>query len=183
MSLKSKSSARARILAAADELAHEVGPAHVALDAVAARAGVSKGGLLYHFPSKLHLLRALVEDHIEKFLAEMAARTGRSPGDARELLRCYRDLSACELTARSLPKSGVLAAIVQFPELLEPIAGFKRRLLDRLLAAGDDADLVLVVFLALEGLRSMRLMDMTVLDGAETARALGALETMIGERA
>ena len=31
------------------------------LEAVAAGAGVSKGGLLYHFPSKSHLLRALVE--------------------------------------------------------------------------------------------------------------------------
>ena len=56
-----KKSARQRILAAADELSRDLGPANLSLDAVAQRAGVSKGGLLYHFPSKARLLKALVE--------------------------------------------------------------------------------------------------------------------------
>lgn len=181
MAVKSKPSARAKILAAADELAREVGPAHVSLEAVAARAGVSKGGLLYHFPSKLALLKALVEDHIERFNAQLAARVASTSGSAHEQLRVYHDLSACELAEDSLPKSGVLAAIVQFPELLQPIADFKRRLLDRILGAGGEADLVLVVFLALEGLRSMQLMDIDILTHDESARAVEALQRMIGK--
>lgn len=47
------------------------------LEAVAAGAGVSKGGLLYHFPSKAHLLRALVERIVaraDEVLDEAAGR-------------------------------------------------------------------------------------------------------------
>lgn len=180
MAVKSKPPARAKILAAADELAREVGPAKVSLEAVAARAGVSKGGLLYHFPSKLALLTALVEDHIQRFEAEMASRAQSTSGSAHERLRVYYDLSACEFKKASLPKSGVLAAMVQFPELLRPIAESKRRLLDQMIGAGDEADLVLIAFLALEGLRSMQLMDMKILTEAESMRAIEALQTMIG---
>lgn len=42
-------SSREKILAAAAELADIVGPGNISLDAVAQRAGVSKGGLLYNF--------------------------------------------------------------------------------------------------------------------------------------
>jgi AcrR family transcriptional regulator len=180
MAVKSKPLARAKILAAADELAREVGPAKVSLESVAARAGVSKGGLLYHFPSKLALLTALVEDHIDRFSAQMALRTQATSGSAHEQLRVYHDLSACELTQDSLPKSGVLAALVQFPELLRPVADFKRRLLDRMIGAGGEVELVLIVFLALEGLRSMQLLDMHILTEAERERAIEALQAMIG---
>jgi AcrR family transcriptional regulator len=57
--------ARDRILDAAEELiaAGQVPPA---LDAVAATAGVSKGGLLYHF-DKQSLLRALVTRAVHRF--------------------------------------------------------------------------------------------------------------------
>lgn len=45
------SDTKQRILDAAAEIARELGPGHLSLEAVATRAGVSKGGLLYHFPS------------------------------------------------------------------------------------------------------------------------------------
>ena len=53
-------STRDRILDALERLLLEAGPLHTTLDAVAAAAGVSKGGLLYHFPSKDALLAAMV---------------------------------------------------------------------------------------------------------------------------
>ena len=56
---KPRRGARAKVLQAAEELAVEVGPANLSLDAVAARAGVAKGGLLYHFPTKAHLVAAI----------------------------------------------------------------------------------------------------------------------------
>ena len=43
--------ARERILDAAESVVIEQGVTGMTLDAVAARAKVSKGGLLYHFPS------------------------------------------------------------------------------------------------------------------------------------
>lgn len=51
---------RDRILDALEKLLLVNGVAQVTLEAVAAQAGVSKGGLLYHFPSKEALLAAMV---------------------------------------------------------------------------------------------------------------------------
>ncbi|WP_280524726.1 TetR/AcrR family transcriptional regulator [Mycetocola zhadangensis] len=50
-----------RILVAYEDLLIEVGERGATLDAVASRAGVSKGGLLYHFGSKDALSAGLVE--------------------------------------------------------------------------------------------------------------------------
>ncbi|MEO2167455.1 MAG: TetR/AcrR family transcriptional regulator, partial [bacterium] len=47
---------RAKILDAAEDLILEAGATGLILDEVARRAGVSKGGLLYHFPSKADLV-------------------------------------------------------------------------------------------------------------------------------
>ncbi|NLU82944.1 TetR/AcrR family transcriptional regulator [Rhodococcus sp. HNM0569] len=51
---------RDRILDALERLLLDVGLAQVTIEAVAAEAGVSKGGLLYHFPSKEALLAGMV---------------------------------------------------------------------------------------------------------------------------
>lgn len=53
-----------RILDAAERLIAEAGPARVTLEAVAEVAHVSKGGLLYHFPTKEALLQAMIERHL-----------------------------------------------------------------------------------------------------------------------
>ena len=58
--------ARAAALDAADALLSEHGLAAFTLEAVAARAGISKGGLLYHFPTK----EALLSDLMRRCLAE-----------------------------------------------------------------------------------------------------------------
>ncbi|WP_431280307.1 TetR/AcrR family transcriptional regulator [Leifsonia poae] len=71
--MPSTPSARDRILDAFEDLLAEQSERAATLDAVAARAGVSKGGLLYHFASKdalvegiVERLRALVTDDLER---------------------------------------------------------------------------------------------------------------------
>ncbi len=54
-------STRDRLLDAFERLLVSAGSRAATLDAVAAEAGVSKGGLLYHFPSKEALIDGMVE--------------------------------------------------------------------------------------------------------------------------
>lgn len=65
------SDARERILAALRHLLSTGGLPVVTLEAVAAQAGVSKGGLLYHFPSKSHLLLGLLEQIRDTVVVDM----------------------------------------------------------------------------------------------------------------
>lgn len=75
-------STRDRILDSYVDLLVEHGGVGVSLEAVAARAGVSKGGLLYHFPAKASLLvaltarlRAYTEANIARARVEGIVRT------------------------------------------------------------------------------------------------------------
>jgi AcrR family transcriptional regulator len=74
---------RDRILRALRRLLATGGTDAVTLDAVAATAGVSKGGLLYHFPSKAAMyegLLAAVRDSVEQETADATARSGPARG-------------------------------------------------------------------------------------------------------
>lgn len=68
--------ARAKLLDAFAQILVEQGERAATLEAVAAHAGVSKGGLLYHFGSKDALVQGLVDrldGEVERDLAAMAS--------------------------------------------------------------------------------------------------------------
>lgn len=82
-------SVRDQLIDAATRLVREHGAAALTLDAVARMAGMSKGGLLHHFPTKTALiegmLRALMDNFVVDAQAEYASDT-RAPG---RWLRAY----------------------------------------------------------------------------------------------
>ncbi|MDD7968739.1 TetR/AcrR family transcriptional regulator [Actinomycetospora lemnae] len=80
-------SQRDRILDAYTDLVVRSGPETVTLDAVAAAAGVSKGGLLYHFGSKEALLDGLLDRARELNDADLATARTAPEGIARYYLR------------------------------------------------------------------------------------------------
>src|SRR5690606_11083907 len=80
-----KSIDRTAILNAAEELITETGGTHFTMDMVSARAGISKGGLTYTYPSK----SALITDMLHRELARFTARRdaldeGGGPADTLE---------------------------------------------------------------------------------------------------
>jgi AcrR family transcriptional regulator len=100
-------SARERILEATERVITEVGAARLTLDGVAQAAGVSKGGLLYHFPSKESLLGALAQRYVDSM--EQCIKAARG-----ELQECSsRDLKACILgVLGSDPRSKAMGAVL-----------------------------------------------------------------------
>lgn len=73
--------AREGLLDAFEELLIDGGERSTTLEAVAARADVSKGGLLYHFPSKTALVDGLVE-RLQERTDKDAARMREAPEGA-----------------------------------------------------------------------------------------------------
>ncbi|MBY6366740.1 TetR/AcrR family transcriptional regulator [Rhodococcoides corynebacterioides] len=87
---------RDRILDALEEILVRDGTDKATLDAVAAGAGVSKGGLLYHFPSKDAMMAAMV-----RRLAERAERKRLQAADAgASLAEWYLSPPATPSTSR-----------------------------------------------------------------------------------
>lgn len=158
---------RQEILAAANVLVLHEGVAHLTLEAVAKRAGVSKGGLLYHFPSKEDLIKGLIEQlnarfdgEVERQLAlEQAGKNNeQEKGEENRVgswLRAYvRATFAGNTLENYWPGSSaaILSAIATNPQLLEPFresfAGYQ------CLAEQDGLDpaLATIVRLAADGL-------------------------------
>lgn len=109
---------RDRLLAAAVELIVAEGLTALTYDRLAAAARVSKGGLLYHFPSKRELTAALIEHALDEFEAgvQTAAGDDRRPG---AWTRAYVDASLTVSPGRPEVAFAVLLSAPEVgPELL-----------------------------------------------------------------
>lgn len=158
-----RSNSREKILAAAAEVAREAGPGSLSLDAVALRAGVSKGGLLYNFPTKAKLMHGLVETYVAEFEREIDAAVERG----ESLLSAFVRLSAEACEEKEAPAAWIFSAVAEDPNFLEPVTLHRRRLLERMKAETPDTAHLLIAFLAMEGLRSMKLFDSDILTTEE----------------
>lgn len=156
-----KGGARRGLLDAAARVVLAEGGAALTLDAVAREAGVSKGGLLYHFPSKARLVGALVEHLVERFEAEVAAAHAEEIGVAdapgawtRAWLRVAAGREVAELDRAS---AGLIAAFSEDPSLLDPLRAAHARWTARMEDDGLDPVDVMVVRLVLDGVWLARL--------------------------
>lgn len=85
---------RQQLLEVAARLSHEQGVAGITLDAVSQAAGVSKGGLLHHFPNKSALLDGLFDDLVARFDAAIEAAMALDPMAQGRFTRAYVDVCA-----------------------------------------------------------------------------------------
>lgn len=86
---KDPQAVRQLLLEVAADLCVEKGAAGLTLDAAAAAAGVSKGGLLHHFPSKADLLFGLLDDMIARMDAAIAEAMRADPEPHGRFTRAY----------------------------------------------------------------------------------------------
>ncbi len=86
---KDPQAVRQQLLEVAADLCVEKGAVGLTLDAVAAAAGVSKGGLLHHFPSKAELLFGLLDDLIARMDAAIDAAMRADPEPHGRFTRAY----------------------------------------------------------------------------------------------
>lgn len=97
-------STRDRILDALQDVLLDSGPAGATLDGVAQRAGVSKGGLLYHFRSKDDLFTGL----LDRLSAGAAAADAATPPEPEAAARFFLEGSQ---SADSPEERTLLAAL------------------------------------------------------------------------
>ncbi|MFA1531395.1 TetR/AcrR family transcriptional regulator [Corynebacterium belfantii] len=105
-------SAKEKLLDAFEDILISQGENAATLDAVAQKAGVSKGGLLYHFPSKTALVTGLT-DRLEERMNEDISLMQQAPGGvAAYYIRTHQSLTMLT-PALSLPPRSCLARILR----------------------------------------------------------------------
>lgn len=80
---------RRALLDCAAQIAAEDGAAAITIQAVATRAGVTKGGLLHHFDSKQALLAAVFKDLLDKMDQEIDRTLADDPASRGRFTRAY----------------------------------------------------------------------------------------------
>jgi len=163
---------REAILDAADALVREAGVNRMTLDAVAARAGLSKGGLLYNFPSKDALLRGM----IERFVGTLSAPSAGSVASRIAEIRLAKLEAQADDEQRA--SHSMLAAIAENPTLLEPIKAAHAALWAEIKAKDKDPDRALLAWLAVEGLCFFELFSTSPLSAEERARTIDRLRAL-----
>jgi len=128
------------------------GARHLTIDAVTVRTGLSKGGVLYHFPSKSALLEGLIARAIHQIRTRLefhiADASDSSSPTLGAMIRVFGD--ALEGTV-SFPVA-LLAASAENPALLGPIRTEYDMLWQAVKSEASDPDEAFVIWSALEGL-------------------------------
>jgi AcrR family transcriptional regulator len=122
---------RAQLFRAALAVCAEKGFHETTVDEIAARAGLSKGSLYYHFRSKEDLFLATLEDMVDEFAGVLAQTSERET--ALEALRNATELMIAQIEAN--PDAGL--ALAEFyllslrrPEFRKPIKAYYNKLID-----------------------------------------------------
>ncbi len=156
MPLRPPDFCRNALLDAAEAVVHRDGLGTLTLDAVAAQAGVSKGGLLHHFPSKDRLLEALVRKIVGAWRDDVMRAVAVAPEGPGRLSRalltlCLED-QACRNETMRRTSLVLITALINSDELVRPLRDLRTEMLA--LAAADrlPPGVAEVVLLAVDGL-------------------------------
>jgi AcrR family transcriptional regulator len=150
------------ILDAAERVAMRDGVGHVTLDAVAKEAGLSKSGLIHHYPSKDALIGAMVLRKIDSWgdacEQSFQRHAGAPGGAARALVDACFDCPDAEGGAGEDDDDSrrrgcvVIAALVHDAKHIEPVRKVHRRIDTKLAADRLPPGVADAIHLALNGM-------------------------------
>lgn len=140
--------AKQRILEAAAELAEADGVVSLSLEKVAERAGVSKGGLLYHFNTKEAMMIALMQSAIDAHERNVTTRVENGQRYSEAVIDCCFDKAA-----RHKPlMPGFVAAVATDRTAQELITTKRKGWHQRLVEDGLSLGNALLLTYALDGI-------------------------------
>lgn len=161
---------RALILEAADHIVATTGASHLTIDAVAAAAGISKGGVLYHFPTKRALLEGMLARLLEQIEGRRTAlRDDQAQGSGGAIVARIIDEHDQGPGERAMSRA-ILAAAAEDPALLDPARAAVRVAFDEAAAGSSPPELGWVLLLAVEGLRFFEMLDLMPMSEVERER-------------
>ena len=155
-----RGSSRQKLLDAAAELISRHGVQDLTLEGVAAAAGVTKGGLIYHFKTKDDLLGAVVERMTVQLDQRNRAKASQHGGTPRALLLALIDDTFDMPPSEKRLMTNLLAAASQYPHLLAPAQKLFTSLYGEFADAGKAAGLALAIAAALDGVSLLELLNL-----------------------
>ncbi|MBN3217415.1 TetR family transcriptional regulator [Pectobacterium polaris] len=167
-----------RILDAAEKVLLRDGVHRFTLDAVAAEAGISKGGLVYSFPSKDLLIMTMLSRELARFEQEAQQQTARYNAKPHADVLGHITAIAQEEDETTSRAVGLLTALVHSPAMLEPVREFYRTRLNQLRDATPTMRRIRLAFLATEGVFLLQGLGFVTLDREERQSMLNDAKSL-----
>jgi len=171
---------QAKLLDAAADVVRDDGVANLTLDRVAEAAGVSKGGLLYHYPTKQALVAAMLERTLgraDEQLNELADENGRESGS---FAQAYLDYVRSDQPAELDSATGIFASAALDDGDLAPAKAMFTNWQNRLLEGdGLDPTTALLARVIGDGLWLIDLFDLAPPSAEQRAQLIDLVEKMI----
>jgi len=167
-------SRREGLLDAAEAVSRRLGAAHLTLDAVAAEAGVSKGGLIYHFPSKLALLEAVIERAVRMYADGIARALVDRANAGDEVLAHVQAVTGAGAGAELGRHVAMFVTVsTHYPELMRPLRSqLAKQYAAIMKQAGAEG---VVAMLAVNGLFLMEHLGVAPFGAADRRKAIKAI--------
>jgi AcrR family transcriptional regulator len=143
------SATQIRILDAAGKVILANGAESLTLEAVARQAGLSKGGLLYHFPTKRKLIEGMIARLIARVDDALEEELLKSGGD---YVMAYIHASLRADAESNKISSALVAAMANEPDLIKPLQARFAKMQREIAAAAISPEIGTVIRLALDGL-------------------------------
>lgn len=176
-----KESKRTFLLRAANAIVKRDGAENLTLDALARETALSKGGVLYHFPTKEALLKAMLENWIEGFESSInKALESTHPGGGA-WLRAFIKASAYEESMLQSNALSLLAAIANDYELLALVRE-RAEVWQKQVASDFDPALATLLRLAADGLFWAELLSMAPPTGSLRTQVLDLMLRLASEQ-
>lgn len=173
---------RQRLLEAAEKVTLQEGVSKMTLDAVCEEAGVSKGGLFYHFSGKDELISGMISRLVERFEHDIEANLAEE--GAGRWVSAYAK-AASPLSGEKQKELSVtaalMAAMANDPVLAEPLRERYEFWQGQMESDGLDPAFATVMRLAIDGLWLSKLFGLAPPSGEFREEVLEQTLRMIGQ--
>jgi len=175
--------AQERILDAAEQVVVELGAGNLTFDAVASKAGVSRGGILYHFCDKEALLKGMLDRLTQRRLERRRLKRGemKESVDREMVAHVLSSLEEEDEKIKRARASALFAVGAHNPGLLLPYREEYEKLMDDLTRNGLRFERAAVIALAIDGLRLLELLSVSPFDKEKRLRIIAEMISLAKE--
>ncbi len=179
---KHKDNSRAQLMTCMMSIVRDEGAGALTYDNLVAKSGLTRGGILYHFPNKESMLRALVEHYVLQELDKVKNRWEQHGITADGLLKAEIE---CALEADEKEQeisNSLLPVITQNPAMMREIKGIVEGRYVVLDEASIGFEKAAIVLLVIDAFEMSNAFGFTLLSDEDRKKVLRFLSTIVEEK-
>lgn len=162
---------RQAVIQAALTIIARDGPGKLTFDAIARESGLSKGGVMHQFPTKVDVLKALLEHQIHYFDDDAQGVATKTGAGRHETVLATQIAKLREVSHQPYSIAhAIVAALVEEPELLRLSRETSARQVEHIKAEAADPELALLRWSAGQGLLLSAMFGISPFSEAERER-------------